>query len=994
VQAPTPFDESRPLHRRASRVTVASEAVTVQKLKGLLLAATIVALAFPSVVSGQAATDLSVTKTGPAETTVGGNVAYTVVLTNVSSTDAATVSLSDPTPAGMVFQSAAQDSGTPFVCTDPGVGNQGTVNCTAALLPAGGSASFTFTFTIAAGSVPGNSYTNIATATTQSTETNTSNNSDEATTEIPYADLSVVKSGPDQAAAGSQVSYMVVVTNNGPDAADSVTLNDPFPAGMTFVSATQDSGPVFNCPAPGPTGPVTCTLASMPAGATASFTFVFEIPAQTAPGTQFTNVATVSSPTDPSEENNSSVVVMSTPPPPRADLSVMKTAPNSAGPGTNVVYTITLANGGPDAAEDADVSDTLPGTMTFVSVSQTGTPLTCTTPAVGAGGTISCSSVSYPAGGSTTITLTGNIPGNTASGTEFTNTVTATTKTEDLTEENNVSTVTTIVSAVDLTISKNAPFLVNAGTVLTYGIIVANQGPDSATLVQWTDVLPAGTTFDSLTQNNGPTASCQTPPVDATGTVSCSLVLGSGQSAEFMLAVRIGDAGEYITNTATVTSGNEYDTDSSNNSASAQTTINPVSDLGVTKSGPATVVAGTDLTYTITATNAGPSTAFNVSLADTLPAGTTFVSVTQTGGPVFNCVDPGVGNSGVVTCTRNPFAPDASATFSLVVRVPSSALAGAVLTNGVTFDSWVEDPNTSNDSDSEQTTVVAQADLGVVKTGPGGVLSGSTITYTITATNAGPSDAASVTLADVVPANTTFTSFTQNSGPVFACVPPAVGGTGPITCTLASFAAGSTATFTLVVQTAAGIADGTIITNTATIDTTSTDPNPANDASTTNTTVAAEADLNLVKTGSSAFRPGTQTSYTLTLTNNGPAAAQNVVLTDTLPAQTTFVSFSQDSGPVFNCTTPAVGATGTVTCTLASMPSGTTATFTLLVAISPNAENPIVNTASATSANPDPTPGNNAAAASAGLLSEIPTVSTWGLIAMAMALGLIAVFRR
>lgn len=962
----------------------------MQKIKGLLLVATMVALAFPTALLAQSSTDLSVTKTGPAQAAAGDNVAYTVTVTNGSGTNAATVSVADTTPDGMLFFSAAQDSGTPFVCSNPGAGNPGTVTCTAPSLPAGESASFTFTFTIMGDRLPGTSFTNVATVTTQTSDSNSGNNSDDAVTTIPLGDLTVTKSGPGQTTAGSDVTYTVDVTNIGPDPAQSVTLTDFIPAGMTFVSATQNSGPAFDCPAPGPTGPIVCTLATMPAGTTASFSFVFNVDSQTPPGTSFTNIATVDSPSDPNEENDTAIAFTTTPPPPQADLSVQKTGPGAAGPGTNVMYTITLTNGGPDAAEDAEISDTLPGTMTFVSVSQSGTPLTCATPAVGAGGTITCSSVSYPAGGSTTITLTGNIPGDTSSGTEFTNTVTASTKTEDATEENNAATTTTIVSAVDLSISKTAPALRNAGTVMTYGIVVSNQGPDPSTSVQWTDVLPAGTTFVSLTQNNGPTASCQTPPVDANGTVSCSLALGSGQSAEFSLAVLIGDADEFITNTATVASGDQFDTNASNNTSTANTTINPVADLSILKSGPATVTAGSNVTYTITVENLGPSTASSALWQDVTPANTSFVSVTQNSGPTFNCTANGV----IVNCSIPSLPADTPATFTLVFAVASSAPAGSIITNTATDTSATSESNTANNSSETSATVVTQADVAVTKSGPGGVLSGGTITYTVTATNSGPSDATAVTLEDVVPTGTTFTSFTQNNGPVFACTTPAVGGTGTISCTLASFAAGASASFTLVVQTPAGIADGTVISNTATIDTTTTDANTANDASTATTTVAAEADLTLTKTGSSAFRPGTQTSYTLTLTNNGPAAAQNVVLTDTLPAQTTFVSFTQDSGPVFNCTTPAVGTTGTVTCTLASMPSGTTASFTLLVAISPNADAPIVNTASASSANPDPTPGNNAAAAQAGLLSEIPTVSTWGLIAMAMALGLIAVFRR
>ena len=107
------------------------------------------------------------------------------------------------------------------------------------------------------------------------------------------ADLLVTKSGPSSAAAGSDVSFDVVVMNGGPDDATTVTLTDAVPAGMTFVSATQNSGPAFSCstPAVGRTGTITCTIATLVAGASADFTFVMHIPVDTPPGTTFTNKA-------------------------------------------------------------------------------------------------------------------------------------------------------------------------------------------------------------------------------------------------------------------------------------------------------------------------------------------------------------------------------------------------------------------------------------------------------------------------------------------------------------------------------------------------------------------------------------------------------------------------------------------------------------------------------------------------------------------------------
>src|SRR5512141_1332616 len=83
-----------------------------------------------------------------------------------------------------------------------------------------------------------------------------------------FSDVTVVKSGPATAAAGSNVSYDVMVTNLGPDPTDVLTLSDVIPPGMTFVSEVQNSGPAFNCtnPGVGAGGTISCTLNSMASG--------------------------------------------------------------------------------------------------------------------------------------------------------------------------------------------------------------------------------------------------------------------------------------------------------------------------------------------------------------------------------------------------------------------------------------------------------------------------------------------------------------------------------------------------------------------------------------------------------------------------------------------------------------------------------------------------------------------------------------------------------
>ncbi|HEU4833391.1 MAG TPA: immunoglobulin-like domain-containing protein [Pyrinomonadaceae bacterium] len=114
--------------------------------------------------------------------------------------------------------------------------------------------------------------------------------------------------------------------------------------------------------------------------------------------------------------------------------------------------------------------------------------------------------------------------------------------------------------------------------------------------------------------------------------------------------------------------------------------------------------------------------------------------------------------------------------------------------------------------------------------------SGHQLLYAIEVTNFGPSDAAAVTLTDDVPANTTFHSLGQLDGPTFNCTNPNVGETGTSTCTIASLARGDKAIFvaTYVVDT---VSNGTIISNTASVSTTTDDPNSDNNSQTASATV-------------------------------------------------------------------------------------------------------------------------------------------------------------
>ncbi len=262
-------------------------------------------------------------------------------------------------------------------------------------------------------------------------------------------------------------------------------------------------------------------------------------------------------------------------------------------------------------------------------------------------------------------------------------------------------------------------------------------------------------------------------------------------------------------------------------------------DVSVSKvDSPDPVVAGSNITYTITVTNTGPDAASNVSFADTTPAGTTFVLVTP--GASWTCPPLPVGGTGTQTCF-NPSVPVGTSTITLVLNVSAATPNGTIITNTASVAS-TDDAVIANNSASATTTVSAGANLLVLKSdSPDPVAVGGNITYNLTVRNDGPQTATSVILSDVIPANTTFVSVTPAAG--WSCSPLAVGGTGTQTCTIATLASLSSASFTLVVKVNSGTPSGTVIGNTATVSSSTTDPNSANNTASTTTVVGVAADL-------------------------------------------------------------------------------------------------------------------------------------------------------
>jgi uncharacterized repeat protein (TIGR01451 family) len=154
-----------------------------------------------------------------------------------------------------------------------------------------------------------------------------------------------------------------------------------------------------------------------------------------------------------------------------------------------------------------------------------------------------------------------------------------------------------------------------------------------------------------------------------------------------------------------------------------------------------------------------------------------------------------------------------------------------------------------------------------------------------------------------------------------------VGGTGQIICSNASIAVNASGTFILVLQVNSGTPSGTNIAETASAAWTTMIPNLTTDTATATVVVANanSADMSIVKTAipSPNVLQGDQLTYVLTVTNNGPASATNVIVTDDLPTPITWYQTFPSQG---TCSE----AGGAVICMLGTMNNGATATVNIL----------------------------------------------------------------
>ncbi|MFP4395893.1 MAG: pre-peptidase C-terminal domain-containing protein, partial [Anaerolineales bacterium] len=609
----------------------------------------------------------------------------------------------------------------------------------------------------------------------------------------------------------------------------------------------------------------------------------------------------------------------------KADLALTKTsAPNPAIPGEAITYTLVVANAGPNAISAITLTDDLPDAIQSPNY----------TPSMGdyEETTGVWTGLSLSAGDQITLTIVGALDATFTGTLQNTAFVTPTDAIDPDPDNNEDDDSNPASPEVDLALSKtSAPRPAVPGAAITYTLVVTNAGPSTIFAITLTDDLP-----DEI----------QSPHYDPS--------VGSYDEATGAWTNLNFDAGDQITltivgtldatftgtlqNTAIVTPTNATERDPGDNEDDDSNPTRPEADLALSKtSAPNPAIPGEVITYTLVVANAGPSTAFALTLTDDLPDAIRGPAYTSSAGSYDETTGAWTGLSlgagEIITLT---IAGTLDATFT-----------GTLQNTAIVTPTGVIDPNPDNNDAADNNPVSPQADLVLSKTASDATPDvGDEIAFTIVVTNAGPSAATGIEVMDQLPSGYTYVD-------AWASV-------GSYTVTTGWWMIGDLAvdaTATLIV-TATVNATGDYTNAAEVIEVDQDDPTSTpgdgegDDYDETTPTPNLVADLGVDKR--SAPRPyeiGGPITYTLVVTNAGPSAITALTLTDNLPAEILTPTYAASAGSYEPSTGAWIGFALNV---------GERVTLTITGVVDPNFIGVLQNTATVTTPQAiDPTPSNN-----------------------------------
>jgi uncharacterized repeat protein (TIGR01451 family) len=665
---------------------------------------------------------------------------------------------------------------------------------------------------------------------------------------VPTGDLSItnvdnlggssISGATGTAIPGKQITYTITATNFGPGGATDATVSDTFPAGIsadTYTVAVTGGAADLTVPASG-SGNIHDTV-DIPSGGTITYTVTATLsPAATG---LLSNVATITPPSSFFDANTANNTATDTDTlTPTVGLTIVKadndggssvtSAIGSAVPGGQIKYTITVSNTGPSNAVGATVADALASIADLTSDTFTASGTAGASGFTASGSGSINDIVSLATGSSITYVVTANIE-STAAGT-LSNTATVTAASGETLAAGSITSATdtdNLLPTVILTITKadndggssitGATGTAAPGAPITYTITVTNLGTRNAVGAVVADALATNSDFASDTYTATATAGATGFTASGSGSIHDTVNLAAGSSITYTVTAGVkSTATGVLSNTATIAAGSTQGLgvgsvgsagDNDNLVLPVLLTITKTDNDGGSSATAATgsTVPGAPITYTVTVTNTGTSNALGAVVADALAANADLASDTYTATGTAGATGFTASGSGSINDTVN-LAAGSSITY--VVTADTKSSATGTLANVATVAAGsgqalgTGSVATATDNDTLVPTVAltvtkTDSDGGSSTTGAHGTAApGSKITYTITVTNFGLSDAVGSVIADALAANADFASASYTATATGGATGFTASGTGSINDTV-DLVAGSTVTYTV-----------------------------------------------------------------------------------------------------------------------------------------------------------------------------------------------------
>ena len=811
---------------------------------------------------------------------------------------------------------------------------------------------------------------------TQGPSATNPNTDDDSRVLIESADLQVVKAVSATPNAGGAISWTITPSNNGPSvsrntAANPVTITDTIPAGVNGVADPSTAMWAATVPGGFPANAgatITFTLkpsyASLPVGAHAAITLSGIVDPAWTPTSGPQNDGSIRNTAvivpgqgltpDPKTPNNTSTVP--TTPTFNTTLGVSKDRVVKQGDawvlaaslnpvpqvhaGDPVHYLVTVTNNGAAVARGVTVVDEVPAGLTYSSVENV-SPATWSR-SVHANGTwdqfsLTSDSSTLPVGAARSFVV--EYGTNASTPADVSNCVQAGSSDnssqprdcEGFTSDrlSDLSLEKSVISAPGGDVQPDGT-VVLAGKVVTYRLTVTNQGPsDALGAISVTDTLPANFSYvagSATVSGTGaePTVSGQDLTWEVLPVGGTLPVASGSNTITIELQATVASthgAATGIVNEATVAGQN--DPNPANDTDDATVNIETLAEMSIVKTveeGP--WLAGTEVSYTLTVTNSGPSAAPTARVADTLPSGLTMVSMT---GNDWNCVAVPGAQTGV--CNYDGAHPVGTSTITVVAKLasnlpsasqpnPFTNVADLGWTDSRSYPDPADDPR--HDSGNADITVTTQADLGLVKTAVDpaddttevtSAVAGEQARYRLDVTNYGPSDAAPdlvvtdtlpLGVAYVGPAGATASNWNIEVSDYDPAVPQVVtftrvaGATNVGLPMIGTDPTGAPAIlFDVLLSSelaATSLPDVPALLNTATVTSgtaePAVDPHPNTDDAALN--IVRSADLEITKShpvsdDRDRVIVGEALPFTIDVTNHGPSVSSGFTITDTMP---------------------------------------------------------------------------------------------------------------